>query len=216
MSGLSNYFVNSLVDQVLRGQLPIAPSTLYVGLLQANQGLWASATTYSAASYVVVGATDGLYHLYYSAAGGTGVGFPTFTGTPGEYVTDGTITWIEQTLAMKSGSAINEPAIGTYAYARVPVVSTLLNWSGTQGSGSTTPSSGASSVTSNNNSIIFPMPTGNWIASPAGLWGIALFDDPLAGNLIAFGPVGSIRTIGSGTSPLFPIGQLMIHLSYPA
>jgi len=47
------------------------------------------------------------------------------------------------------------------SYARVQVASSLANWAGTQGAGTTTASSGTGGQTSNNGAITFPAPTAN-------------------------------------------------------
>src|SRR5690606_21366039 len=48
------------------------------------------------------------------------------------------------------------------SYARVAVTSSLTNWAGTQGAGTTAASSGTSGTTSNNSAITFPTPTASW------------------------------------------------------
>jgi hypothetical protein len=51
------------------------------------------------------------------------------------------------------------------SYARQAITSSLANWAGTQGAGTTsasTNSSGSSGTTSNNAAITYPAPTANW------------------------------------------------------
>lgn len=93
------------------------------------------------------------------------------------------------------------------AYARVSVSSSLANWSGTQGAGTTIASSGTSGQTSNNNTISFPTPT------PSG-WGtvthFGLFDAATDGNLIIWGALTASKVINSGDSVSFPAGTLVV------
>ena len=216
MNSFSNYLTNQMIDQVLRAQTPYAPASVYVALLVANEGVWVASTTYGAASYMTVLASDGLYHLYYSSAGGTGSGTPTFPGLPGESVTDGTITWVEQTYNLKANTAgaINEPTIGANGYARQGIVSGLTTWAGTQGAGTTTASTGTSGQTSNNSGITYPQPTGNWAAAPAVVWGVALYDASSAGNLIFWGPLTSPQSVTSASvPPSIPVSDLTFTLS---
>ena len=112
-----------------------------------------------------------------------------------------------------NGAAINEPTIGSGAYARQGVTSSLLNWAGTQSSGSTTASTGTSGTTSNNNGITYPQPTGNWAATPAVVWGLALYDASSGGNLIMFGPIATPTSItAASTPPAIPVSDLTITL----
>jgi len=215
LESLANHLVNTLLDQVFRGQAAYQPATIYVGLCVANEGAHATSTTYPAASYITALTSDGNYHLYYSALGGTSAGTaPTFPGIPGETVSDGTVSWVEQTANVKSGAAISEPTIGSGAYARVPVTASLANWAGTQGAGSTTASTGTSGTTSNNNTVAFAQPTGSWAASPAVVWACALYDAASGGNLLAVGPVSNPQSvISSSAIPTFTPGALALFLA---
>ena len=82
------------------------------------------------------------------------------------------------------------------SYARVSVASSLANWAGTQGSGSTTASSGTSGTTSNNNVISFPTPTANW----GVITHVALYDASSSGNLIIYGALTTAKTVNNGDS----------------
>lgn len=92
-------------------------------------------------------------------------------------------------------------------YARVAVTSSLLNWAGTQGAGTTVASSGTGGVTSNNNSITFPTP------SPSG-WGIAthfgIYDALTNGNLLIYGELNQPKSINAGDAIVFPAASLAI------
>lgn len=216
MTTLSNFFINTIIDQVFRGQPSYTPANTYAGLLLASEGVHATSTVYPAASYMTVEASDLTYHLYYTVAGGTSASSaPTFPGTANETISDGTITWVEQNSVLKAnGAAVSEVTIGYGAYGRPTFASTLADWAGTQGSGTTTPSTGTSGTTTNNVAITYPAPTANWAAAPSIIWAVALFDAASGGNLIAWAPVTLPTTILNGASaPIIPISDLSFNLS---
>lgn len=102
-------------------------------------------------------------------------------------------------------------ATGT-GYARVAYASTLADWAGTQGAGTTVASTGTSGTTSNNNTITYPTPTGT-IA-----WGsvvaMGLFDAATAGNLLMFSTLTTPKTVNVGDpAPLFSISALTYSIS---
>lgn len=95
------------------------------------------------------------------------------------------------------------------SYARVAVTSSLANWAGTQGAGTTVASSGTSGTTSNNNSITFPAPTANW----GSITHAAVYDASSGGNLIAHGALGTAKTVNNGDpAPSFAAGALTFQL----
>ena len=93
------------------------------------------------------------------------------------------------------------------AYARVAVTSSLANWAGTQGAGTTVASSGTGGQTSNNNAITFPTPTG-------GGWGtvthFAIFDASSGGNMLLEGALTIAKTINEADTVSFPPGSLAV------
>lgn len=95
------------------------------------------------------------------------------------------------------------------SYARAAVVSSLANWAGTQGAGTTVASSGASGTTSNNGAITFPAPTAAWGVVTG--FGIA---DSLTGGLTAFyGALTANKTVNSGDpAPFYPAGTLTVQV----
>jgi hypothetical protein len=96
------------------------------------------------------------------------------------------------------------------SYARVSVASTLANWAGTQGAGTTTASSGTTGTTSNNNNITFPAPTANW----GVVTGFGIFDASTGGNLIIQSPLTASKTVNNGdAAPAFPPGSLVITVA---
>ena len=91
------------------------------------------------------------------------------------------------------------------AYARVAITSSLANWAGTQGAGTTSASSGSSGTTSNNNIVTFPTPT------PSG-WGtvvaLGVYDASSGGNLLFYASLTISKTINAGDSVTFPAATL--------
>jgi hypothetical protein len=95
------------------------------------------------------------------------------------------------------------------SYARVAITSSLANWAGTQGAGTTVASTGASGTTSNNIAIQFPAPTANW----GTVVGMSLFDAATGGNEWVYGALATPKTINSGDgAPSFTIGSLSIQI----
>lgn len=97
--------------------------------------------------------------------------------------------------------------VSGFNYSRVAIPSSLLNWAGTQGAGSTTVSSGTSGQTSNNNAITFPTPTG-------GGWGtvvaFAILDAASGGNMVLYGNLTISKVINEADTVSFPAGSLAI------
>lgn len=93
------------------------------------------------------------------------------------------------------------------SYTRASIASSLANWAGTQGTGSTTASSGTSGATSNNVSITFPAPTANW----GTVTHFGLFDASSAGNLLYWAPLSTSKTINNGdAAPNFAAAALTV------
>lgn len=96
------------------------------------------------------------------------------------------------------------------SYARVAVTSSLANWSGTQGAGTTVASSGTGGNISNNITITFPAPTANW----GVITGFGIFDASTGGNLIIWSPLDTPKTVNAGdAAPAFPPGSLQITVA---
>jgi hypothetical protein len=91
------------------------------------------------------------------------------------------------------------------SYARVAVTSSLTNWAGTQGSGTTTASSGTSGETSNNAAITFPAPTATW----GSIVGFCFFDASSGGDMLLYAPLTVSKTVNSGdAAPSFAAAAL--------
>lgn len=91
-------------------------------------------------------------------------------------------------------------------YGRVAVTSSLANWAGTQGAGTTAASSGTGGQTSNNGAITF--------ATPSGTWGtvthFGIYDAASGGNLLFYGTLTIAKTINQSDTVTFPAGSLTI------
>lgn len=97
---------------------------------------------------------------------------------------------------------LTEPAAASYA--RAPIARSLANFSGTQGAGTTTVSTGTSGTTSNNVTIQFPAPIENW----GECVGLGVCDAPTGGNLLYFGALATSKTINAGDdAPSFEPGD---------
>jgi hypothetical protein len=97
------------------------------------------------------------------------------------------------------------------AYGRVSVAATLANFSGTQGAGTTTASSGTGGQVSNNGAITFVAPSGaNWgTVTHFGMW-----TQVTGGSLLMYGALSTPRTINSGdAAPSFAAGALTFTLA---
>lgn len=113
-----------------------------------------------------------------------------------------------------SAGVAGTPLSGT-GYARQAVTSSLLNWSGTQGAGSTTASSGTSGTTSNNAVIDYGTAGSDW--GTATHWEI--WDSLAGGNRLWWGEivdgvgVPTSRTIVTGDPVSFPVSALQTTFS---
>jgi hypothetical protein len=94
------------------------------------------------------------------------------------------------------------------SYARIAVTSSLANWAGTQGAGTTTASSnatGTTGTTSNNNAITFAAPTASW----GTITGFCVFDASTGGNLLYYAALTTPKTVNNGdAAPSFAAGAL--------
>ena len=95
------------------------------------------------------------------------------------------------------------------SYTRATIISSLLNWAGTQAVASTDISSGTNGTTSNNGVITFPVPSADW----GVVRGFGIFDSYTNGNLLFWGNLTIPKTVNNGDSaPTFPINSLTIQL----
>jgi len=96
------------------------------------------------------------------------------------------------------------------SYARAAVTSSLANWAGTHGAGTTVASTGTGGQTSNNGTISFPTPTGNWGVVTA----MGVYDAASGGNLLFWAALTQSKTINNGdAAPSFAAGALTFTLA---
>lgn len=97
-------------------------------------------------------------------------------------------------------------------YARVAYTSSLANWSGTQGAGTTSASSNSSGSTgtiSNNNAITFGSPTANW----GSITYSCLHDASSGGNEYIYFALTTPKTVNNGdAAPSYAAGALTITI----
>lgn len=100
------------------------------------------------------------------------------------------------------------------SYARQGTTSSLANWAGTQGAGTTSASSnatGSSGTTSNNNAITYPSPTATW----GTITGFCQHDAVSGGNELIYAPLTTPKTVNNGdAAPSFAAGALTITIGY--
>ena len=211
---LTDPFRNKLLDAQFRGQSLVigaqtqswgAAPTLYFGLL--NVSLWSPGLILSGATWVI-GVNGGTTRLFKATTGTAGSTAPTWPTTQGGTVVDGTITWTEQSAVQRTAVQANLPPEFTGGtYARQSQVASLANFSGTQGAGTTTASSGTSGQISNNNSIVFNGGTGG----NGGMF--AIYDALTGGNMLICQPLTSAPVpMASGSTETFAAGALVISL----
>lgn len=92
------------------------------------------------------------------------------------------------------------------SYARVAVSSSLANWAGTQGAGTTVASSGTGGGTSNNAAITFPTPSATW----GTVTHFGIYDAATGGNLLFWGALTISKTINQSDTVTFPAASLSI------
>lgn len=96
------------------------------------------------------------------------------------------------------------------SYARAAVTASMTNWAGTQSSNNTAASSGTNGTITNNGSITFPAPTGNWGTAVE----LCFYDAPTSGNPIIYGPLTVPKLISNGdAAPSFPAGSMTYQIS---
>lgn len=94
-------------------------------------------------------------------------------------------------------------------YARVPIAASLVNWSGTQGAGTTAASIGTSGLSSNNSAIQYAAPTSNW----GTIVGYEFWDSMSGGNRWFAGAlVNPLAILNGGAARAFAAGALTVSI----
>jgi hypothetical protein len=207
----TNYAENKLTDAIFRGQSISFPATIYIGLIVATRGFSSNIRSTAVSVGDTVAPTTPNGRLYQCTTSGTcGSTEPTWGTVAGGTTADGTAVWTEQSVAMEAGTF--KECTGT-GYARVAITSSLANWAGTQGAGTTVASTGtgaAGGTTSNNAAITFGSPTSQW-----GLvFGYFIADASTAGNAWTFAALTAPKQVNNGDpAPLFPIASLSFTIT---
>lgn len=95
------------------------------------------------------------------------------------------------------------------SYARAAITSSLANWSGTQGAGTTVASTGNTGTISNNVAITFPAPTANW----GNVVGMGVYDAATGGNEMWYSVLTTPKTVNNGDgAPTFSASSLSVQL----
>jgi hypothetical protein len=209
MSGLTDYAQNKVTDALWRGQALGAPATLYFGLICASKGVRANSTAYALNDTIIV-LIGGKYQLYKCTTAGTSAAAQpgTYVGAVSEAITDGTAVFTEQSAALDAGTYA-EVSTSSTGYARVGVATSLANFAGTQGAGTTVASSGTNGSTSNNVAIPFGTPTAQWHPTGGLIVGVVAFDAAAGGNPWWWGMLAAGKNVNSGDSaPSIAAGAL--------
>lgn len=220
MAGKSDYLENLFIDSFFRGGCLTTAGA--AGSSAVVKGIWTATTAYVVGDIVVPHASmtgAGGKLLRCTTAGTTGSTNTLAVPNPGATLSDGTVTWtaiatmpaLNQLYVALLTAAPSDSGGGTEvsggSYARVAVASTLANWAGTQSAASTTASTGTAALTSNNNAITFPAPTGNWgVATHLGI-----YDSPTTGNLLYWVALTVAKTINNADpAPSFVAAALTV------
>lgn len=110
---------------------------------------------------------------------------------------------LSSTTPTEAGGNFTEPSTGSYA--RVSTVA--ADWGAASGT--------APAVKSNTAVKTFPAATADWVAG-ANLTHFGLFDAASAGNLLAWGPLGTAKPVLNGDTAAFPAAALTLKLGDPA
>lgn len=220
MAGKSDFLENRFLDGFFRGGCLTTAGA--AGASTVVKGIWTASTAYVLGDIVVPHASmtgAGGKLLKCTTAGTSGVTNTLAIGNPGTTVTDNAIAiWtviatvpaLDQLYVGLLTAAPSDSGGGTEvsggSYARVAVASTLANWAGTQGAGTTVASTGTAALTSNNNAITFPLSTGSW--GTATHFGI--YDQATGGNLLYWAALTASQVIPSGATTSFAAGQLTV------
>lgn len=107
-----------------------------------------------------------------------------------------------------AGTGAEVSTSGT-GYARQAIAASLNNFCGTQGTGTTTASSGTSGASSNNVAVNFSAATSGWgTVTHVGIW-----DASTGGNLLFYGSLTVSKTVTTGDPFVFSINALTITLA---
>lgn len=125
------------------------------------------------------------------------------------FLTDGAYTppatmyiALSSTTPTEAGANFTEPSTGSYAR----VSTAAADWGAAAGTAPATKSNTATKT--------FPAATADWV-SGANLTYFGLFDASTAGNLLAFGALGTAKPVLNGDTASFAAGALVLKLGDP-
>jgi hypothetical protein len=219
---LTAHAENILVDAILRGVTPTFPTSLYFALFQITAVNASSNIVPSPrSSAVTVGQTTvpfafggaGPNQMFRCTTAGTTSGSePTWNAAEGGTTTDGTVVWTEMTPDFRNNTTAHMIEVpSSNNYSRPGLVSSVTNWSATNGATTVTnPSSGSSGTSSNNVAIPWPTPS-----SPG--WGtvamIMTYDAATAGSPWFWGPTPAANAVtGPSTPPSLPVSSAVFRI----
>lgn len=210
--------INKELDFLYRGQALTPPAPSYLSFLTCTKGARQNSTAYSLNDTValVPNGKTRLQLYKVTTAGTTASSLPGgFVGTVAEAITDGTAVLTEQSTALLNTSTSGIPASAVEpsggSYARVAMTNSLAGMNSTNGTTGSA-SSGTSGNVSNAATLIWPSPTGNWAAAPAGIWAVGRFSAASAGDLLEVCPDTVVRNVASGDqAPIVSAGALVFN-----
>lgn len=208
MTAATNYKENKLQDFMYRGQSLTPPATYHIALIAATLGYSNdNRNTAVTTGDTIIPATPNGHMYRCTTSGTTGGSEPSWTTTQGGTVNDGTAVWTEMYPDFEAAANLTEVSGGDYA--RASIACSLLNFSGTQGAGTETASSGTNGTISNNIAIDYPAPTANW----GVVAGWVMYDAASGGNAWDWGILTTPKTINNGdAAPSFAAGNLSFAL----
>lgn len=135
----------------------------------------------------------------YSTAIDSSLNKALFGGTA--YTAPGTLyAALSSTTPTAAGGNVTEP-VGN-AYARVTITNNNTNWVAATGQ------PGTGQAQANGTAIAFAQATGSWGTETY----LCFYDALTAGNLVAFGALGTAQTIGNGDTLSFAIQAVVVTL----
>lgn len=202
MGSKTNYLENKEADHYYRGQTWTPPATIYFALFRATAGKSPRSTAVTVGQTTVPATSNGRMYRC-STAGTTGASEPTWGTTDGGTTTDGGAVWTEMTPDFEGNTAnLTAVEVSGNNYSRASLASNMTNWSGTQGAGTTTTSSGSSSQISNNVAITFPVQSGDW----GWIGAVGEYDTATVGNLLKYSVPAIPQFVGAGgAASSFPV-----------
>lgn len=204
MTAFTDFLENRLIDWLLRGQAAgitgasaaagTGPTSTFLGLYRATAGISPRSTAVTVGQTTVPATSNGRMYRC-TTAGTTGAGEPTWSTTNGGTTSDGTAVWTEMTPDFEANNAnVTGIEVSGSNYSRVTIASSLANWAGTQGAGTTVASTGSSGTTSNNGTLSFPTPSAGWGTIAA----MVLSDATTGGNALLYGVMAVPKVVNSG------------------